>query len=160
LGQTKECKEKSDLELIRELVEKHHQKYGYRIITMKLQKERENGKRKIMNHKKVLRIMSKYNLLANIRRRNPYRLIQKATQEHRTAPNILNREFKTNIPYRKFGTDITYIPYKDRWSYLSVVKDMASTEILSWKISLSLGLDVVQQTLQRLESKYVNDELK
>ena len=104
--------------------------------------------------------MKKYRLLSVIRRKNPYRLIQRATQEHQTAPNILNREFRTNLPYRKLGTDITYIPYKGQWSYLSVVKDMASTEILSWQISLSLGLDVVQQMLQKLESKYVNNELK
>ena len=104
--------------------------------------------------------MKKYRLLSVIRRKNPYRLIQRATQEHQTAPNILNREFRTNLPYRKLGTDITYIPYKGQWSYLSVVKDMASTEILSWQISLSLGLDVVQQMLQKLESKYGNNELK
>jgi len=113
-----------------------------------------------MNHKKVLRIMSKYDLLAKVRRKNPYRLIQKATQEHQTALNILNREFRTNIPYRKLGTDITYIPYKDQWSYLSIIKDMASGEILSWDISLHLGLDVVQKTLRKLESKYANEELK
>lgn len=113
-----------------------------------------------MNHKKVYRLMQKYHFLSVIRRKNPYRLIQKATQEHQTAPNILNREFRTSIPYQKLGTDITYIPYKDQWSYLSMIKDMASGEILSWKISLSLGLDVVQDTLQRLETKFTKDELK
>jgi hypothetical protein len=46
-----------------------------------------------MNHKKVLRLMSKYNLLAKIRRKNPYRNIMKATEEHRTKKNILNRDF-------------------------------------------------------------------
>lgn len=112
-----------------------------------------------MNHKKVYRLMKKYCLLSVIRRKNPYRFILKANQEHRTVPNILNREFRTDVPYRKLGTDITYIPYKDQWSYLSIVKDMASTEILSWKISLSLGLNVVQDTLQKLESKYANNEL-
>ena len=113
-----------------------------------------------MNHKKVYRLMKKYHLLSVIRRKNPYRLIQKATQEHQTAPNIMNREFRTSIPYRKLGTDITYIPYKGQWSYFSVIKDMATGEILSWKISLSLSLDVVQDTLQMLEAKYTNNELK
>jgi hypothetical protein len=37
--------------------------------------------------------MNKYNLLAEIRRKNPYKQIMKANQEHRTASNILNREF-------------------------------------------------------------------
>jgi hypothetical protein len=47
-----------------------------------------------MNHKKVLRLMKKYDLLSIIRKKNPYAQIQKATQEHRTCKNILNREFK------------------------------------------------------------------
>ena len=93
---TKEDREREDMEKIRSYVLKYHKKHGYRIITMKLQKDSEN-----MNHKKVYRLMKKYHLLSIIRRKNPYRFIQKATQEHRTAKNILNREFRTNIPYKK-----------------------------------------------------------
>jgi hypothetical protein len=52
----------------------------------------------LMNHKKVLRLMRKYNLLAKIRRENPYKKIQKATQEHSMVPNILNRDFQCQIP--------------------------------------------------------------
>jgi putative transposase len=37
--------------------------------------------------------MNKYKLLAKIRRTNPYKKIMKATQEHNTAKNILNRNF-------------------------------------------------------------------
>jgi hypothetical protein len=47
-----------------------------------------------MNHKKVLRLMKKYNILSKIRRKNPYKQIMKATQEHNTAKNLLNREFR------------------------------------------------------------------
>ena len=46
-----------------------------------------------MNHKKVLRLMKKYNLLSKIRKKNPYKHIAKATQEHRTITNILSRNF-------------------------------------------------------------------
>jgi len=46
-----------------------------------------------MNHKKVLRLMNKYELLSVIRKKNPYAKIRKATQEHNTAKNILNRKF-------------------------------------------------------------------
>jgi hypothetical protein len=48
----------------------------------------------IMNHKKVLRLMRKYDLLSVIRKKDPYSKIRKATQEHRTCSNILNRKFK------------------------------------------------------------------
>ncbi|MDB4895476.1 MAG: transposase, partial [Firmicutes bacterium] len=33
----------------------------------------------------------------------------KATQEHRTAPNVLQRKFHQGTPYKAFGTDITYL---------------------------------------------------
>jgi hypothetical protein len=48
----------------------------------------------IMNYKKVLRLMRKYDLLSVIRKKDPYSKIRKATQEHRTCSNILNRKFK------------------------------------------------------------------
>ena len=52
---------------------------------------------KPMNHKKVLRLMKKYNFLSKVRRQNPYKHIQKATQEHSVAPNLLNRDFQCHI---------------------------------------------------------------
>jgi len=47
-----------------------------------------------MNHKKTLRLMKKYDLLSIIRKKNPYKHIMKATQEHRTCNNILDRKFR------------------------------------------------------------------
>jgi len=47
-----------------------------------------------MNHKKALRLMREYDLLAKVRRRNPYRIIMKKTQEHAVTQNMLNREFR------------------------------------------------------------------
>jgi hypothetical protein len=46
-----------------------------------------------MNPKKVRRIMRKYSLKTNIRIKRPYAKIAKASQEHRTCPNILKRQF-------------------------------------------------------------------
>lgn len=51
----------------------------------------ENEERTIMNHKKIRRIMKKYNLQASIRKVN--RKMAKATQEHKTCPNLLQRQF-------------------------------------------------------------------
>ena len=112
-----------------------------------------------MNHKKVRRIMEKYHLQAVIRRKNPYKTIQKATREHRSVPNVLGRAFHTNLPYRKLGTDITYLPFRQQWAYFSIIKDMASGEILSWNVSLRLDLELVQRTLEKLRSAYTKNEL-
>lgn len=112
-----------------------------------------------VNHKKALRLMRKYNLLSQARRRNPYKTIQRATQEHYTVPNVLNRGFRSDIPYYKLGTDVTYLPYKDQWSYLSMVKDFSSGEILSHHLSLRPDLSLVRCTFEKLERNILEDRL-
>ncbi|MGW6383782.1 IS3 family transposase [Peribacillus butanolivorans] len=46
-----------------------------------------------MNHKKIRRLMNKFNLKARIRQANPYKKMAKATHEHKVVPNLLNRKF-------------------------------------------------------------------
>lgn len=61
-----------------------------------------------MNPKKIRRLMRKYNFFAKVHWPNPYRNIAKATQEHKTLPNVLNREYTLDEPGKVFLTDITY----------------------------------------------------
>lgn len=77
----------------------------------------------IMNHKKVLRLMKKYNLLSVIRKKDPYNKIRKATQEHRTCNNILNRDFRWLKAFKKLWTDISYLFYNWTKAYISILKD-------------------------------------
>lgn len=104
-----------------------------------------------MNHKKISRIMRKYHLFTKIRRPNPYRLIMKKTLEHTTFPNELNRNFHQAIPYTTFCTDITYIPYNHRMAYVSTIKDIASREIVGWKIAQHLEMSIVLDTLKSMQ---------
>jgi putative transposase len=108
-----------------------------------------------MNHKKIIRIMKKYGLVAKIRRRNPYKAIMKKTAEHRTFANQLGRVFKQTIPYRFFCTDITYMPFNNRFAYLSVVKDIATGEIVAWHILPHITMELVLETIRQME-KYQN----
>jgi transposase InsO family protein len=139
-------KDYDDYSLIKELFDRSKGKYGWRTIQMKLQSEKGIH----MNHKKIQRIKKEYGLITKIRRTNPYKAIMKKSQEHRTFDNLLNREFKQDIPRKTFSTDITYIPFKNRFAYLSVVKDIASREVVSWYISQHLHMDIVLKTLDRL----------
>lgn len=160
----KEDLEMDDVKRIESLVLRYKRKHGYRSITMDLSRIWCP-----MNHKKVLRLMRKYGLLAKIRRKNPYKQIQKATQEHNTAPNLLNREFqgKTSnedtsrnmIPYKILWTDITYLRLNNHWTYLSLLKDMITGEALAWKLSSHLWLESVQKTLGQLEERTKVDEV-
>lgn len=145
-NKTKEDKEKQVLILIQNIALKYHRKYWYRMITMLILSEYWI----IMNHKKVYRIMNKYDLLAVIRKKDPYSKIRKANQEHKVAKNILNREFRWIIPLQKLWTDITYIKFQWKWIYLSVIKDMITGEILAHKLSQNLSIEFVLETVKQL----------
>ncbi len=108
----------------------------------------------IMNHKKVLRLMNKYGLLAKIRRKQPYSTLWKATKKHRTCKNILNREFKWLKAFQKLWTDISYLYYNWTKAYISVLKDMITWEILSHKISSSLWLWFVIHTINEAKDNF------
>lgn len=51
------------------------------------------------NLKKIKRLMKKFGLKCLIRQANPYRRMMKATQEHTTCEILINKVFKTGIPY-------------------------------------------------------------
>ena len=58
------------------------------------------------NPKTILRIMEKYGLLAEIRRRRKW---QQTGQQVHKYKNLLNGEFYANWPNSKWVTDISYI---------------------------------------------------
>ena len=140
---TKEHREKQDVEIITREFLKSHQKYGYRMICMSF-----IWQWMVMNPKKILRLMKKYKLQTKVRKKRPYSQIAKANQEHRTFWNILKREFKGIIPRKKLWTDITYLYYSWWKCYLSILKDMVTGEVLSHKISNNLWLDFVIYTIK------------
>ena len=137
-----------DYLLIREIFDKGKSKYGFRTIQMKLFSE----KRMIMNHKKIIRIMKKYNLITKIRRKNPYKMIMKKTLEHRIFENKLNRKFNQMVPFKALCTDITYLPFNHRFAYLSVAKDIASGEVVGWNLTRHLQMNIVLGTIDDMEN--------
>ena len=106
----------------------------------------------IYNLKRIRRIMKKYGIICPIRKANPYRRMMKATKEHRTLPNQLNRNFKQNAPGKVLLTDITYLFYgKGKKAYLSTIKDGSTNEILAYNVSDSLTLDIATDTILKLK---------
>lgn len=140
-------KDYDDYLVIKDIFDKGKAKWGWRTIQMKLWEEEI-----AMNHKKIIRIMKKYDLITKIRRRNPYKNIMKKSMEHRVFENRLRREFNQNIPGKVFCTDITYIPLNRRFAYLSAVKDIASKEIVAWNMSGHLEMDLVMNTVKKMEN--------
>lgn len=133
--------------LIKEIFDKGKGKYGHRAIIMRLLREKNVQ----MSRKKVLRIMKKYGLRTRIRRKNPYKMIMKKTQEHRTCENILNRKFEQLVPFKILCTDITYLWFNNRFAYLSVIKDIASGEIVAWSLACHMYNDLVLESIANLQ---------
>lgn len=140
-------KDHNDYLLIKDIFDRGKGKYGWRTISMRLQRE----KKVKMNHKKISRIMKKYGLITKIRRKNPYKAIMKKTAEHRTFVNVLDRSFTQLIPYRFFCTDITYLFFNNRVAYLSVVKDIASGEVVAWYLMPHITMTLVLETIKQME---------
>jgi len=139
-------KDYDDYLLIKEVFHQGKAKYGWRTIQMKLK-----DKGITMNHKKIVRIKNKYNLVTRIRRKNPYKEILKKTREHRTFKNILDRNFKQDNPRKVFCSDITYLPFSGNMAYLSATKDIGSREIVAWNLSRHLQMDLVFDTIKHME---------
>lgn len=140
--------DKEDYELIKTIFEKGKRKLGWRSIQMEL----FNSHKIVMNHKKIIRIMKKYMLITKIRCRNPYKDIAKKTQEHRTFENKLNREFKQTAPLKVFCTDITYLFFNRHLAYFSVIKDICSGEVVAWKLSQHINMDLVLDTINEMKN--------
>lgn len=114
-------KDYNDYILTKEVFEKKKKKLGFRQVKMRLKDD------------------------------NPYKAIMKKTQEHRTFENLLNREFNQLSPYKFFSTDISYFFYKGGLAYLSVVKDIASKEVVAWKLSRHIDMRLVSNTVEYLK---------
>ncbi|MGL5716004.1 MAG: IS3 family transposase [Paraclostridium sp.] len=154
---TRNTREEQDLKA-KELILKAYEFRGYNKGSRAIKMTLKNNFNTIYSRKKIQRIMRKYGIICPIRKANPYRRMAKATKEHRVVPNKLNREFKQDIPGKVLLTDITYMPYgNSQMAYLSTIKDSSTNEILSYKLSKSLQLDIVIDTVDKLvNNTYIN----
>ena len=127
--------------IIREQQEKCDKTYGYRRMWKWLRKVKEIHR----NPKTILRIMKKYELLSEIRRRRKWR--QMGQQLHKYE-NLLNREFQADRPNYKWVTDISYIHTGQGVLYLSVIRDLFDNSIVAYKTGTSQSVNLVLDTIR------------
>ena len=132
-------------QLITECQEHSRKTYGYRRVWLWLRK------RDIYhNPKTVLRVMRKYNLLSEIRRRRKYR--QMGGQVHKYE-NLLNRDFKAEHPNQKWVTDISYIHTKQGVLYLSMIRDLYDNSIVAHRTGTEQTINLVLNTIKTAKQK-------
>lgn len=154
----KEAQDKADFDLILEAFKFRGYSKGARGIYMRLLHLSEPV---VMNIKKIRRLMRKYNLFCPVRKANPYRRMMAAMRTDCVADNILNRQFESLGPRMALLTDITYIPYLHGgvrvFCYLSVIIDACTKQVLAYRLSESLEIDFVLDTVKDLIEKHAHE---
>ena len=131
--------------LIRQCCESTHQTYGYRRVVIWLDRHGIH-----VNHKRIYRIMQKYGLFSQVRRKRKYQ--QMSDQLHR-YPNHLNRDFTANRPNEKWVTDISYIGTPQGTLYLSMIRDLFDNSIVAYKTGTEQSINLVLQTIRLAQEK-------
>ena len=145
--------------LLAEKIKSHqdrcHQTYGYRRMYLWLKSQGI-----YRNPKTVLRIMKKYGILSEIRRKRKWQNL--GQQIHRYS-NLLNRQFFADKPNSKWVTDISYIQTKEGVLYLSMIRDLYDNSIVAYKTATQQTINLVLDTIRlamKKEKKRVAAELQ
>ena len=93
--------------------------------------------------------MQKYNLLSVVRRKRYYHY----SSVFHKYPNLLNREFHADRPNQKWVTDISYIPTKQGFLYLSVIRDLYDNSIVAYKTATQQTINLVLNTIKDAKRK-------
>ena len=128
-------------EIICEQQKKCDRTYGYR----RMWKWLNTTKKIYRNPKTILRIMKKYGLLSEIRRRRKW---QQMGQQLHKYENLLNREFQTDRPNHKWVTDISYIHTGQGVLYLSMIRDLFDNSIVAHKTGTTQTVNLVLDTIR------------
>ena len=119
--------------------------YGYRRVQMWLDKQGVHR-----NPKTVLRVMQKYGLLSEVRRRRKYRYTGEYLHKY---PNSLNRQFTAERPNQKWATDISYIHTNQGVLYLSIIRDLYDNSIVAYKMGVAQTVRLVLDTIRAAKRK-------
>ena len=147
-----EAKDGTLIELIKTIFAEHQGRYGYRRITLALQRLGH-----LVNHKKIKRLMSELNLLG---RKMKVKYKSYRGEISPICKNILlaekARDFSTTACNQKWTTDVSEFKIQAGKLYLSPILDMHNGEIVAFDVSTSPNKKQTQRMLAQAFAKYPN----
>jgi transposase InsO family protein len=126
---------------IQQIVLAHRGNYGYRRVTWEMKNQGW-----AVNHKRVLRIMQRDNLLA-VRRRK-FILTTDSRHDLPVYLNLAGRLELSGID-QLWVADITYIRLREEFLYLAVVLDAFSRRVVGWALDHSLHAPLAMAALRK-----------
>jgi putative transposase len=115
--------------------------YGYRRIAFALRKQGF-----IANHKRVLRLMRKDNLLC-LRKRSFIPITTQSNHGWRVVPNLACQMQLTGID-QLWVADITYVRMREEFAYLAIVLDAFSRRAIGWALETHMLASLVITALE------------
>ena len=138
---SRELNDRRLLQLIREIFAQSHETYGSPRIYREL---RIRGVR--CDKARVERLMQENEITPP--RKKKYRVTTDSNHKNPVAPNVLQRDFSSPAPNRRWVSDITYVWTWAGWLYLTVVLDLFSRRVVGW--AMDSRLDTESLTLNAL----------
>ena len=129
-----EQRDRQILQVIREVFEENRETYGSPRIYREL---RVRGIR--CSKARVERLMRKHGITPP--RKKKYRVTTDSNHKNPIAPNVLQRDFTSPAPNRRWVSDITYVWTRAGWLYLAVVLDLFSRRIVGWAMDSRLDTE-------------------
>jgi len=129
--------------LIKIIFKAGREAYGQRRIKEAL--EKKYGL--VVSKRRIGNIMKLLNLVPKMRKKFK---INTTDSNHNLpiAPNILNRDFNSEVPDTKYVGDITYIHTAEGWLYLATVIDLYSRKIVGWSMDDNMRVSLVNDALK------------
>jgi transposase InsO family protein len=135
------------LRLIREIVDKHHHRYGSPRVRQELFKY---GKR--VSLKKVARLMRENGL--NAHKKGKFIRTTDCKHALEVCENILSRLFYAEKGGMKWVSDITYLRTHGGFVYLTVILDLYDRKVIGW--ALSAGMETSDTAIAALQMAVKN----
>lgn len=141
-----------NLELMR-LMDEHYLDHPYKGARRMWKWLKRKGY--MVNLKRIERL---YYQVMGLRSVMPGKHTSRRCKEHKVYPYLL-RNLKIERPNQVWATDITYIPMKKGFMYLTAIIDIHSRYVLNWSISNSMEAEWVTELMKQTMDKYGAPEI-
>ena len=119
------------LSRIRYIFNLHKKRYGSSRIYAELKKENI-----VCSRRRVAKLMKSANLVSVRYKRHKYQ--KNSNKPDKYPPNLLNQDFTVDSPNKVWVSDITYIPTKEGWLYITTIIDLFNREVIGHSKSYNL----------------------
>ncbi len=106
----------------------------------------------VVSRRRIGRLMKTANIAVKTKKKFKIKTTDSKHNLH-ISSNLLNQDFNVEMPNRAYVGDITYIPTKEGWVYLSTVIDLYSRRLVGWNIDDSMKTQLIERSLIMAKNK-------